>query len=921
MVLFIFQKKGGEIVDVGELIVRLGLDKSNFNKGMNDAKSDANSFSSFLKGAFQFTVGQGIFDLLKEGMKEAWDMSLGFNSAMQQNQISFETMLGSADKAGTLLSQIGNMAANTPFTLPQLADSTKKLEAFGFSAAEIPDDLKKIGDASSGLSLGADGINRITIALGQMEAKGKVTAQDMMQLTDAGVPAWDILAKAMGKSTAEVMKLSEQGLIPADTAVKQLIDGMETRFPNMMDKQSKSFEGLMSTLKDNTQMTLGEIMKPEFEDLTNNILPSLIKKTQDLKEAFQINGMKGVLNELFPPELATTINVIGSTIGNVFSFISQHGQAVLAVVGGITAAFVAYKGAVLAISVAQEAQNLVTAAGILLTGNQAAAEAMLAFSTTEAGTAIEGATAAQWLLNTAMAASPVGIFAAAVGLLVAQIAIWNTMSDDASTATESFTQKAIDSAEKVKNAQIDALDKETKARKDDINRQIDDLDKSHSAVLNNIQEEYQAQVDGLQAQEQALKDSIQKRKEALDDEHNDAIQKIRDYYGVASETSHSLTDIVKEDADKQKKALEDAYNAATKTLEDQTNAQIDAINEQIAAIDNKSKAEDEAEQNAKDNQKLRTLQMQLDNAKSVTEKAIIQTQINDLEKEMNKRKDQDVADQQKTALQKQIDQLKKAEEDKKAIMKSNLDAEKAEVDKATQAKIDKIQEERKAKESAENAKYKAAKDSLDAEDKALDGWSKKQKKVLDDNLKSKQDAENEKYKAAKKSLDDELEAVMTTEQKKRDEIEKTYQKAVQAAQAQDTWSQNLKRSISEVWNELTDPASWKALADPSSWPIIGKGIIGQALTGNSMTFQNFGGYKDGTDYASPGLHWVNEETQPFLMHFKGGETVLTKDQSEKMLNNSQPNVVQVFLDGTMIHQYYDYSQGRNVKFEARRQGL
>jgi hypothetical protein len=408
----------------------------------------------------------------------------------------------------------------------------------------------------------------------------------------------------------------------------------------------------------------------------------------------------------------------------------------------------------------------------------------------------------------------------------------------------------------------------------------------------------------LQAQERALKDSLQKRKQILEDQHNDAVQKIRDYYGVASETSHSLTDVVKDDAEQQKKALEDAYNAATKKIEDETNAQIDAINDQIKAIDDKAKQEDRADQDAKDNQQLRLLKAKEENAKSVTEKAVIQTQIANLEKEISKRKDEELGEARKTELQKQIDQLKKNEDDKKTILQTNLDKEKDAIDKATQSKIDKIQEERKAKEAAESEKYNSAKDAVDKEEASLDGWSKNQKKILDANLKIKQDTENAKYKAAKAALDAELQDVVDAEQKKRQEIEKTAMDSQQAAS-----------NSKSAWGTLIDLgfnfAGMSSNAD-SNPDFFGGKVLRWAV-------KKITGYATGTDYATPGLHWVGENG-PELVNFKGGETVHNANDS-KEISSGKPNIIQVFLDGNMIHQHYDYAQGRNIKMEARRVGI
>ncbi|WP_221469359.1 tape measure protein [Cohnella nanjingensis] len=169
---------------------------------------------------------------------------------MEQARIAFETMLGSATKARRLLDDLQDFANHTPFEFPELRDSSKRLLAFGFTAEKIIPMMTGIGNAASGLGLGSEGIGRITLALGQMKAKAKVSADEMLQLTEAGIPAWDILAKRMGISTAQTMKLAEKGLIPATQAIEALIDGMNQRFPNMMDKQSKSLFGLLSNIKD-----------------------------------------------------------------------------------------------------------------------------------------------------------------------------------------------------------------------------------------------------------------------------------------------------------------------------------------------------------------------------------------------------------------------------------------------------------------------------------------------------------------------------------------------------------------------------------------------------------------------------------------------------------------------------------------------
>lgn len=205
--------------------------------------------------------------------------------SMEQAKIGFETMLGSAEKAGKFLRDLQRFAALTPFEFPELQDASKRLLAFGFQAEEILPTMTAIGNAASGLGIGAEGINRLILAIGQMRAKAKVSGEEMRQLTEAGIPAWDMLAKAMGKSTAQIMKMSEKGLIPAGKAIDILIKGMNERFPGMMEKQSRSLFGLWSTIKDTFNMSilyrwgdgLSKAIKPRLEKLVD-----LFTKNEDV---------------------------------------------------------------------------------------------------------------------------------------------------------------------------------------------------------------------------------------------------------------------------------------------------------------------------------------------------------------------------------------------------------------------------------------------------------------------------------------------------------------------------------------------------------------------------------------------------------------------------------------------------------------
>lgn len=191
-------------------------------------------------------------------------LGLRFDSMQEQSTIAFTSMLGSAAKATKMMRTLNKFAADTPFEFQQVTQAARLLMAM--HVAETPQGIIKtltaIGDAASGLGLGAEGVDRITRALGQMHSKGVVQADEMLQLTEAGIPAWDILAKKLGVTIPKAMDMVTKKKVPASMAVDALLKGMESRFPHMMDKQAKSMAGLWSTLSDTAKIAAGSILQP-----------------------------------------------------------------------------------------------------------------------------------------------------------------------------------------------------------------------------------------------------------------------------------------------------------------------------------------------------------------------------------------------------------------------------------------------------------------------------------------------------------------------------------------------------------------------------------------------------------------------------------------------------------------------------------
>jgi len=256
-------------------------------------KSKINSAFSLLASPMGF-IG---ITAVSGGLGAMAKTSLDIAGNLEQVNIAFSTMLRSGEKAKKFLKEIEDFSIRTPFEMTDLLESSRKLLAYGFKETEILPILETVGNASAGLGLGAEGINRITLAIGQMRAKAKLSGEEMRQLAEAGVPAWRYISNALGVSTQEAMKLAERGLIPAEKGINAILRGMRGDFAGLIERQSRTLHGLLSTLRDFFNLKIfgafGEGLRRGLLPLLTNVVDTLTnnkKKAQEIYSTFMRLG-------------------------------------------------------------------------------------------------------------------------------------------------------------------------------------------------------------------------------------------------------------------------------------------------------------------------------------------------------------------------------------------------------------------------------------------------------------------------------------------------------------------------------------------------------------------------------------------------------------------------------------------------------
>lgn len=221
---------------------------------------------------------------------------------MEQTTVAFETLVGGAELARDTIADIQALGASTPFQFPELADAGRKLIAFGTAAEDVESELRRIGDVSAGIQ---QPIGEIAEIYGKARVSGRLFAEDINQLVGRGIPIISELANQFGVTESQVKTLVTNGEVGFEHLRTAFVNMTSEggKFNNMMEAQSQTFNGLVSTLQDNVTVVLTR-------------LGAKIIETFDLKGALT-TGIDFINNNmpLIESTIDTAFNAITNAIG------------------------------------------------------------------------------------------------------------------------------------------------------------------------------------------------------------------------------------------------------------------------------------------------------------------------------------------------------------------------------------------------------------------------------------------------------------------------------------------------------------------------------------------------------------------------------------------------------------------------------
>lgn len=331
------------------------------------------------KATSKWTVaaGQLIADFAKKAassLKSVVKSGLDYNRSMESYLTNFKVMLGDEQLAAEKLEEIRKMAASTPFSLSDLTEGTQTLLQFGIAADDTTGVLKRLGDISLG---NADKLQTLVRAYGKMSSAQKVTLENVNMMIDAGFNPLNQICDATGESMSALYKRISDGKVSFNEleAAVAAATSEGGQFYNGMLEASQTFNGRLSTLKDNVAALTGELTSGLF-----SALGDIIVKANELVVSITEDDSK--------------MAALKETIG-----------VLTAAVVAVTAAVLSYKATV--------------AAATAITALHTAATTAMAAAHKAAAAGATGLQVAQAALNTVLSANPIGLVVAALAALAA----------------------------------------------------------------------------------------------------------------------------------------------------------------------------------------------------------------------------------------------------------------------------------------------------------------------------------------------------------------------------------------------------------------------------------------------------------------------------------------------------------------------
>lgn len=256
-----------------QVVIRAEVDKAMRDLGRFDQSVDRTEGRMRKFGESAGRIGKTLSASLTLPLLAAGTAAVKFAADIERQETAFGVLLEDVERGTALFEELKTFSAETPLQLSDITKASQTLLAFGTNAEDVQEQIRMIGDVAQGQ---AEKLDRIALAFGKIQARGRVSMEEINVLIEAGVPIISELANNMGIAESAVFDFVSSGKI-GFTEIEGALKSLTSeggQFEGMMEKISQTTAGKFSTALDNLKLAAAELgaeMLPMVNELLDRV--------------------------------------------------------------------------------------------------------------------------------------------------------------------------------------------------------------------------------------------------------------------------------------------------------------------------------------------------------------------------------------------------------------------------------------------------------------------------------------------------------------------------------------------------------------------------------------------------------------------------------------------------------------------------
>ena len=348
------------MADAGTLSVNVTARIDDFRSKLNSAVAQANRFSGQLESIGKKNYFTPMLDTLKGAQRDLRQIVQGiilaqsfyqgiqlfknltaavyeYTDALDYAKVTFSNLFRDVSLGEEFVAVLQQYASRSPFDFTDVEQGARSLAAYGIEAKNLMFVMQGIGNLAA-VTGDPQTFETVSRAIGQINAKGKLSAEEMRQLAEAGLNVKAVYER-LGVEAGNLGKAN----IDSATAINAIIGVLNDNYAGAMNAANMTMRGMIGNVKDVLLSTVSSVYEPAYKKMQRVLLGFQIG-LNEFQDTFQAEGLAAAIEHSFGPEVLTRLQqmvAIVQYLGNsiyqllvpALKILGTYGQSVVTVFG------------------------------------------------------------------------------------------------------------------------------------------------------------------------------------------------------------------------------------------------------------------------------------------------------------------------------------------------------------------------------------------------------------------------------------------------------------------------------------------------------------------------------------------------------------------------------------------------------------